>query len=285
MSASARTARLRDKVLSRGFKVQNTNHTLSTSNMRGVVPCKTNFDQITYTLPKCQIYLGDCNDIKDNIDDNTYTQTPIKKEDIKPVNSKNNDDSLNKLSKTIRLNRELAASARTARLREKVLAIWNKEPDSSLTSEIIDDVETLLEFNRLNSEFSASVRSARFREKVLENWTSDNNINDSSMTPEMIQALYESNNNTYRRIPLYANTNPSENEYIEYNSISNTDNTSIVNNVPYVKETVYETNEIEPETIRLSIDGGLLARNDYRIRIIGGNPESRGIVVCDGGGP
>jgi len=55
MSASARTARLRDKAISRGFKVQNTNSIAATSLLRGVVPCLTNYDQLLYTSPICGI--------------------------------------------------------------------------------------------------------------------------------------------------------------------------------------------------------------------------------------
>lgn len=144
MSASARTARLRDKVLSRGFKVQNTNHTLSTSNMRGVVPCKTNFDQIIYTTPKCRILKITCDNIVVINNEDIYDHCTIFTEDI--------------------------------------------------SEEII----------------------------VCE--------------PEII-----------------------EEEIIQY---------------------------MPPEfVIRLNIDGGILTNNEYRIKIIGGDPYSHGVIICSGGGP
>ena len=55
MSASARTARIRDTVISRGFKVQNSNGIAATSTMRGVLPCVLNFNRLIYKLPKCQV--------------------------------------------------------------------------------------------------------------------------------------------------------------------------------------------------------------------------------------
>ena len=54
MSASARIARTRDTVLSRGFKVQNNNSIAATSLVRGIDSCILNYDQIVYKLPTCQ---------------------------------------------------------------------------------------------------------------------------------------------------------------------------------------------------------------------------------------
>ena len=56
MSASMLTAKLKDTVISKGYKVQNANHLLATSNMRGVVPCLINYRQIVYTPPVCKQY-------------------------------------------------------------------------------------------------------------------------------------------------------------------------------------------------------------------------------------
>ena len=56
MSASALTAKLKDRVISKGYKVQNANHLLATSNMRGVVPCLINYKQIVYTPQVCKQY-------------------------------------------------------------------------------------------------------------------------------------------------------------------------------------------------------------------------------------
>jgi hypothetical protein len=50
------TAKLKDKVISKGYKVQNSNHLLATSNMRGVVPCLINYTQIVYKSPCCKPY-------------------------------------------------------------------------------------------------------------------------------------------------------------------------------------------------------------------------------------
>jgi len=76
-SASARLSALKNKVVSRGFKVQLSNSVAATSNLRGVVPCLLNFDQLVYKTRRCQTTAENCNSQPPLYDDNQSTSTNI----------------------------------------------------------------------------------------------------------------------------------------------------------------------------------------------------------------
>lgn len=76
-SASARLSALKNKVVSRGFKVQLSNSVAATSNLRGVVPCLLNFDQLVYKTRRCQTTAENCNSQPPLYDDNQTTPTNI----------------------------------------------------------------------------------------------------------------------------------------------------------------------------------------------------------------